>query len=81
MDVSEVDALPSPFSMKAACWLRGMEEMYPPWALFDEWSGDRVERLVTQRFRLDEAPEALKRVTGHPAETMKVVIELGGEGS
>jgi hypothetical protein len=74
IDVSEVDAFPSPFSIETPVGCEGWGEMYPPWALFEE-------RLITQRFSLDQAPEALKWAMGHPAETMKVVIELGGEGS
>jgi L-gulonate 5-dehydrogenase len=41
---------------------------------FVERNGDRVERLITQEFPLERAPEALRWAMDHPAEAMKVVI-------
>jgi threonine dehydrogenase-like Zn-dependent dehydrogenase len=41
---------------------------------FVERHGDRVERLITQEFPLEQAPEALQWAMDHPAEAMKVVI-------
>jgi len=41
---------------------------------FVERHGDRVERLITQEFPLERAPEALQWAMEHPAEAMKVVI-------
>jgi threonine dehydrogenase-like Zn-dependent dehydrogenase len=36
---------------------------------------DRLERLITQQFPLERAPEAFSWAMEHPAESMKVVIE------
>jgi threonine dehydrogenase-like Zn-dependent dehydrogenase len=41
---------------------------------FVERHGDRLERLVTQEFPLERAPEALRWAMEHPADAMKVVI-------
>jgi threonine dehydrogenase-like Zn-dependent dehydrogenase len=41
---------------------------------FVERHGARVERLVTQEFPLERAPEALQWAMEHPADVMKVVI-------
>jgi threonine dehydrogenase-like Zn-dependent dehydrogenase len=41
---------------------------------FVERNGDRLENLITQRYPLERAPEALRWAMEHPAETMKVVI-------
>lgn len=41
---------------------------------FVERHGDRLERLVTQQFPLERAPEALRWAMDHPADAMKVVI-------
>jgi threonine dehydrogenase-like Zn-dependent dehydrogenase len=41
---------------------------------FVERHGDRLERLVTQEFPLERAPEALRWAMDHPADAMKVVI-------
>ena len=41
---------------------------------FVERHGDRVARLITQEFPLEQAPEALQWAMDHPAEAMKVVI-------
>jgi threonine dehydrogenase-like Zn-dependent dehydrogenase len=41
---------------------------------FVERHGDRLERLVTQTFPLERAPEALRWAMDHPADAMKVVI-------
>jgi threonine dehydrogenase-like Zn-dependent dehydrogenase len=41
---------------------------------FVERHGDRLENLITQRYPLERAPEALRWAMEHPAETMKVVI-------
>jgi threonine dehydrogenase-like Zn-dependent dehydrogenase len=41
---------------------------------FVERHGDRLERLVTQEFPLERAPEALRWAMEHPADSMKVVI-------
>ena len=41
---------------------------------FVERHGDRIERLITQEFPLERAPEALQWAMEHPAEAMKVVI-------
>jgi L-gulonate 5-dehydrogenase len=41
---------------------------------FVERHADRVERLITQEFPLERAPEALQWAMEHPAEAMKVVI-------
>jgi threonine dehydrogenase-like Zn-dependent dehydrogenase len=48
---------------------------------FVERHADRVERLITQEFPLERAPEALRWAMEHPADAMKVVIELGGSDS
>ena len=48
---------------------------------FVERNGDELERLITQEFPLERAPEALRWAMEHPAEAMKVVIgdhQLGG---
>jgi threonine dehydrogenase-like Zn-dependent dehydrogenase len=42
---------------------------------FVERHGDRLERLVTQQFPFERAPEALQWAMDHPAEAMKVVID------
>jgi threonine dehydrogenase-like Zn-dependent dehydrogenase len=39
-----------------------------------ERNGGLLERLVSHRFSLDRAPEAISFAMGHPAEVMKVVI-------
>jgi threonine dehydrogenase-like Zn-dependent dehydrogenase len=41
---------------------------------FVERHGDRLENLITQRYPLERAPEALRWAMEHPAEAMKVVI-------
>jgi threonine dehydrogenase-like Zn-dependent dehydrogenase len=41
---------------------------------FVERHGARLERLVTQEFPLERAPDALRWAMEHPAEAMKVVI-------
>jgi threonine dehydrogenase-like Zn-dependent dehydrogenase len=41
---------------------------------FVERHGDRLERLITQEFPLERAPEALSWAMEHPGEAMKVVI-------
>jgi L-gulonate 5-dehydrogenase len=41
---------------------------------FVERHGDRLENLITQRYPLERAPEALQWAMEHPAEAMKVVI-------
>jgi L-gulonate 5-dehydrogenase len=41
---------------------------------FVERHSDRVERLITQEFPLEQAPEALEWAMDNPAEAMKVVI-------
>ena len=41
---------------------------------FVERQGDRLERLVTQEFPLERAPEAMRWAMEHPADAMKVVI-------
>jgi L-gulonate 5-dehydrogenase len=41
---------------------------------FVERHGPRIERLVTQEFPLERAPEALRWAMEHPADAMKVVI-------
>lgn len=38
---------------------------------------DQLRRLVSQRFPLDEAPEAITLLTERPGETMKVLVETG----
>jgi threonine dehydrogenase-like Zn-dependent dehydrogenase len=43
---------------------------------FVERHSDRVERLITQEFPLEQAPDALQWAMDHPAEAMKVVIEI-----
>jgi threonine dehydrogenase-like Zn-dependent dehydrogenase len=48
---------------------------------FVERHADRVERLITQEFPLERTPEALAWAMEHPAEAMKVVIQLGGPDS
>ena len=40
---------------------------------------DRVRSLITHRFPLDQAPEALEFALAHPTETEKVMIRVGGE--
>jgi threonine dehydrogenase-like Zn-dependent dehydrogenase len=42
---------------------------------FVEANSSRVERLITQRFPLRRAPEALQWAMEHPTEAMKVIIE------
>ena len=42
-------------------------------AFVESHSGD-LERLITQEFPLERAPEALRFAMEHPAEAMKVVI-------
>lgn len=41
---------------------------------FVERHGDRLENLITQRYPLERAPEALQWAMEHPADAMKVVI-------
>jgi threonine dehydrogenase-like Zn-dependent dehydrogenase len=41
---------------------------------FVERHGDRLERLVSQEFPLERAPEAVRWAMDHPADAMKVVI-------
>ena len=41
---------------------------------FVERNSARVERLITQEFPLERAPEALRWAMEHPADAMKVVI-------
>src|SRR5919108_1680357 len=41
---------------------------------FVERQGARLERLVTQEFPLERAPEAMRWAMEHPADAMKVVI-------
>jgi threonine dehydrogenase-like Zn-dependent dehydrogenase len=41
---------------------------------FVERHGDRLENLISQRYPLERAPEALQWAMEHPAEAMKVVI-------
>jgi L-gulonate 5-dehydrogenase len=43
---------------------------------FVERHSDRVERLITQEYPLEQAPDALQWAMDHPAEAMKVVIEI-----
>ena len=40
----------------------------------DKASKERLEKLVTQEYPLERAPEALRWAMEHPAEAMKVVI-------
>jgi L-gulonate 5-dehydrogenase len=41
---------------------------------FVERHGDRLQNLITQRYPLERAPEALQWAMEHPSEAMKVVI-------
>jgi L-gulonate 5-dehydrogenase len=43
-------------------------------------SGERLAQLVTHEFPFERAPDALVYAMEHPAEVMKAVIRLDGEG-
>jgi len=40
-------------------------------------NADRLGQLITQRYPLEDAQEALIFAHDHPAEAMKVMIEVG----